>query len=75
MDDIRCMKCSGGKLARIERRGFLEKKIFRLLGYYPWRCRVCKRHFLLKKRGSCKRKAESRSEFSPTYSLKPDRRS
>jgi hypothetical protein len=48
---MQCTKCSvGGELARIKRRGFKEKHLFSLFGYYPWRCASCKQRTLLRKR-------------------------
>ena len=48
-----CPKCSERDvLRRLPRIGILQQKIFTLLGYYPWECSGCRKHFLLKTRDS-----------------------
>jgi hypothetical protein len=46
----RCAKCGSHKLRRVERKGFLQKKVYSFFGYYPWRCSTCRTRFLLRKR-------------------------
>ena len=31
-------------------RGFMQEKIYPLFGYYPWRCKICRVHVMLRKR-------------------------
>jgi len=47
----KCPRCEGNFLRRRRRSGFLQKRIFAALGYYPWRCSRCGGNFLLKMRG------------------------
>jgi hypothetical protein len=39
-----------------ERRGFLETRVYPLLGYFPWRCAGCDTRFLMRTRGESKRR-------------------
>ncbi len=48
--ELTCPKCGSGHLHRVERKGFLEKRIYSFFGYYPWRCHRCRQKFYLKKR-------------------------
>lgn len=34
----------------MQRQGLLEKSIYRLLGYFPWRCNVCRKKIYLRNR-------------------------
>jgi DNA-directed RNA polymerase subunit RPC12/RpoP len=52
-------------LRRLERKGFLQKRIYHLFGYYPWECPKCRGVVLLKKRHQRKR---SHSHESATTS-------
>jgi hypothetical protein len=72
--DMDCTRCeSGGRLSRTKRKGFLEEKLYSLLGYYPWICSSCKQRVLVKKRGQRKSRGDSGRDFdSSTYSLKRD---
>jgi DNA-directed RNA polymerase subunit RPC12/RpoP len=45
-----CPKCRYDAIERSKRKGFLEKKIFSLFGYYPWRCEGCSTRFFLRVR-------------------------
>lgn len=47
---VECPGCGSHHPHRLERRGFLQKKILPLFGYYPWLCGVCKNSFLIRKR-------------------------
>lgn len=35
---------------RLERQGPLEKWVYSALGYFPWRCNVCRTKIYLRKR-------------------------
>jgi len=48
---MECPECSRGEFRRTTRKGFLEKSIYSLFGYYPWKCPVCRFRTLLKSRG------------------------
>jgi DNA-directed RNA polymerase subunit RPC12/RpoP len=53
---LRCPNCRHEQLARIARHGFLRKKVFSIFGFYPWECAICRRQFMLWKRGAAYRK-------------------
>ena len=48
---MQCPECSRGEFRRTSRKGFFEKSIYSLFGYYPWKCPVCRFRTLLKSRG------------------------
>ena len=48
--EVQCPGCGSGHPHRLERQGFLQKKIFPKFGYYPWMCGTCKMNFLTRKR-------------------------
>jgi len=48
---MQCPECSRGEFRRTSRKGFLEKNLYALFGYYPWKCPVCRFRTLLKSRG------------------------
>ncbi|HEV2280257.1 MAG TPA: hypothetical protein VGS02_18905 [Acidobacteriaceae bacterium] len=54
---LTCPACRHEQLARIARRGFLRQRLLPIFGYYPWECSMCRRQFLLRKRGAAYRKA------------------
>jgi len=60
---IPCPKCGKGHLHRIARRGFLQIKVYPLLGYYPWECAGCRETSLIKKRLE-RRRSKNRSKRS-----------
>jgi hypothetical protein len=37
-----CPRCESDRFFREERKGFLQSKLFPLLGLYPWECKVCR---------------------------------
>lgn len=61
-----CPRCGAHALKRKPRAGILQRKIFSLFGYYPWKCSRCGGGFLLKKRGTKRRRnrPESRDEVT-----------
>jgi transposase-like protein len=48
---LECPRCGGNYLKRKRRQSFLERRVFSLFGYYPWKCSMCGGSFQLKKRG------------------------
>jgi hypothetical protein len=48
---MKCPKCRIEGLYRIERHGFLRRKIWPLFGLYPWECKHCRKVTLLRSRG------------------------
>ncbi len=51
MTENGCVVCARGKLRRSERRGILERIVYSLFGYYPWRCTYCRRRTFFRDRG------------------------
>ena len=47
---VHCRRCGSDRVYRVEREGFMEEKIYPLFGYYPWRCKICRDHVMLRKR-------------------------
>jgi hypothetical protein len=58
---LQCPNCRQEQLARIARRGFMRKHVYTLFGYYPWECAICRREFLVRKRGAAYRKVSAPS--------------
>jgi hypothetical protein len=48
--EVQCPGCGNHHPHRLERRGFLEKKVLPKFGYYPWMCGHCRTSFLIRKR-------------------------
>lgn len=48
---LACPSCGNRHLQRLARRGFLEKKVYPIFGYYPWECPACRVTRYFKKRG------------------------
>jgi hypothetical protein len=47
---MECPKCHYEGIERSKRRGFFEKKVKSLFGFYPWRCAGCNSRFFLRAR-------------------------
>lgn len=47
---VRCPSCGNDHPRRLERKGFLQERVYPLFGYYPWLCQACKSTFLIRKR-------------------------
>ena len=47
---VLCDECGSDKVHRIFRKGFLQKRIYPLFGFYPWRCKGCGLCLMLRKR-------------------------
>lgn len=62
---LMCPNCRRDQLARIARRGFLRERLFPIFGFYPWECGMCRRQFLLLKRGGAYRKSSRRRSTAP----------
>lgn len=45
-----CKKCGSERIYRLFREGYLQEKIYPILGFYPWRCKACKHSMMLRKR-------------------------
>jgi hypothetical protein len=59
---VRCQKCGGDRVYRVERKGFMQEKIYPCFGYYPWRCISCRNHVMLRKRERARTKIREHVE-------------
>jgi uncharacterized C2H2 Zn-finger protein len=50
LDPVTCRSCGAGVAIRINRNGFLQRKVFGRLGFYPWKCGACGTVFLYHRR-------------------------
>lgn len=48
--DLNCQTCGINYLRRLHRKGFLQRTIYSLFGYFPWECPVCRDPIMLKVR-------------------------
>ncbi|HEY5328415.1 MAG TPA: hypothetical protein VIJ79_00910 [Acidobacteriaceae bacterium] len=46
-----CDRCSGKFFRRLNRKGFMERKLLPFLGFYPWECALCRRKVVLRTDG------------------------
>ncbi|MGA7341790.1 MAG: hypothetical protein WBE72_00935 [Terracidiphilus sp.] len=59
---VQCPSCGSDHPRRMERKGFLQTKIYPLFGYYPWVCGACRATFLKRKRYRRKSKQREYAE-------------
>lgn len=62
MSKVLCPNCGGSHPRRLERKGFLQERVYPLFGYYPWVCGACKSTFLMRKRYRRKSKEKDHAE-------------
>ena len=55
-DVVYCPECGCDRMYRIERIGFLRRRVFPIFGFYPWVCRDCGREVMLRKRNRRRRR-------------------
>jgi len=67
-----CPGCGHEQLARIARRGFLRKKVYPLFRFYPWECAMCRKEFLIRKRGAGYRRVSSSSQAARERVVSPE---
>ena len=67
---IQCPECGSDLPRRLERKGFMQTKIYPIFGYYPWVCGACKTTFLSRKR--YRRKLKRKEEYVSRDSEKKD---
>ncbi len=53
---------------RINRNGFLQRKVFGYLGIYPWKCGACGQVLLYRQRGQRPRSSSSQPKSEPKQS-------
>lgn len=49
--DVVCPTCKASTAVRVNRNGFLQRRILSRFGFYPWKCGECGCTFLFRKRG------------------------
>jgi hypothetical protein len=54
-----CANCAGKECRRLNRQGFLERRVLPLMGYFPWECAVCRKKVFLRTTGRRGRKEEN----------------
>jgi hypothetical protein len=47
---VSCPACGSMVTRRVERKGFMQKHIYPMFGYYPWYCRECRTYSMLQRR-------------------------
>ncbi len=62
MDNPLCPKCGNVRTRRMKRRGFVETRLYPLVGWYPWECTGCRMVFRSSYRGPTKRKRRREGE-------------
>lgn len=67
-----CPACGYEQLERVARRGFLREKLFPIFGFYPWECVICRKEFLIRKRGVRYRRVTSVSEVARDHVVLPE---
>jgi hypothetical protein len=43
MKKLSCPHCTGGELRRLNRIGFIERRVLCSLGIFPWECVLCRK--------------------------------
>jgi hypothetical protein len=51
---VLCDDCGSDEVYRLVRRSFLERRIYPLFGFYPWRCKGCGLRLMMRKRRMAK---------------------
>jgi len=46
-----CANCPGKECRRLNRQGFLERRLLPLIGYFPWECSLCRKKIYLRTSG------------------------
>lgn len=47
---VACPACGSTRVHRVERKGFMQLRIYPLFGLYPWYCRECRTYSLIRRR-------------------------
>ena len=58
---IQCPACGCNRMHRMERKGFMQLKVYPLFGYYPWECGACRQPFMIRKRHKRRRRSSHES--------------
>jgi len=49
--EVVCPTCKGMTAMRVNRNGFMQRRVLGFFGYYPWKCGSCGTTFLYRQRG------------------------
>jgi hypothetical protein len=47
---VACPHCGTTRVRRVERKGFMQNRIYPMFGLYPWYCRECRTYSMLRRR-------------------------
>jgi DNA-directed RNA polymerase subunit RPC12/RpoP len=50
-EPVHCEDCGSDEVYRLVRKGYLEEKVYPLVGFYPWRCKHCGLRLMMRMRG------------------------
>jgi hypothetical protein len=59
---LHCPHCGCAPVRRLQRKGFLQNKVYPLFGYFPWVCMTCKMSSMLRKRQERRSKKQKTAE-------------
>ena len=61
-NEVTCPTCRAAVAMRVNRNGFLQRRVLGLFGVYPWKCGACGAAFLYRRRGIRSRTEDHISE-------------
>jgi hypothetical protein len=64
--EVVCPTCHSCTAMRINRNGFLQRKVLRIFGIYPWKCGACGSNFLFRRRGHMHQSSRHASGSHPS---------
>jgi len=67
---MQCRNCDCKQIFRMKRVGFLQNRVYSIFGFYPWKCPECKTRYLLRARGSRRKKTAIGSSAESDLSLR-----
>jgi len=47
---MQCPTCGIDYMRRLQRKSFLERRVYSLFGYFPWECPLCREPHFIKER-------------------------
>jgi hypothetical protein len=60
--EVFCPVCKESTARRVNRDGFLQRKVLVIFGMYPWKCGACGSTFLYRRRGLHPQSSSHRSQ-------------
>ena len=70
-NEVVCPVCKGTVAMRINRNGFMPRRVLGFFGIYPWKCGACGSAFLFRRRGHRTRSESNASGHKHRQALKP----